>query len=237
MFLQHDGKEDHKPVSHQSEEILEDEEQGVSSCDRTHEEDDGVDSDPDVAGDRLPHSAQCLKIQCGSICTRNRVGTKPQCDDHRTESAESPQAVVTRQYERSRRYCVCCSPAWVAGDSASQADCEEVDKDESDAEASEGHHEDLQFGDPLGIIDEEISAGSCPGDRHRELEHEERKAICGNSGGIADGSEAGVEMWTCRADEDEEDESLGYPCPSGKTSANSASRRADLSRDSAQGLS
>ena len=219
MFLQHDGKEDHNPVSHQSEKVLKNHEQGSSASDRTHEEDDGVDSDPDVAGDRLPHSAQCLKIQRCAICTGNSVGTKPQCDDYRTESAECPQTIVTRQYERSRRYLVCCFPVWVAGDSASQADREEINEDERDTEASECHQEDLPFRGTLGVIDEEVSAGSCPRDRHRELEHEEREAIGGDGRGVAYGNEAGVEMWACGADEDEEDESLGYPCPSGRMSA------------------
>jgi hypothetical protein len=62
---------------------------------------------------------------------------------------------------------------------------------------------------------EEIGSSACPGEWEGELEREERKAIGGDCGGINDGLEVDGEVWASGTNEDEEDDALRDPGPSG----------------------
>ena len=77
VFLQDDGDEDDDPVSHQGEEVLEDEEEVIAPGDGADEVDDRRDRDPEVAWHRLPDFTQGLEIEGCGVGAGHVVGAQP----------------------------------------------------------------------------------------------------------------------------------------------------------------
>ena len=94
VFFQDDGDEDDHPVSHQGEEVLEDEEEVVSARDGADEVDDRCDRDPEVARDGFPYFAQGLEVEACGVRARDVVRAEPQCDYDAAKLPESAQPVV-----------------------------------------------------------------------------------------------------------------------------------------------
>lgn len=71
-----DGDENGEPVSHEGEEVLEDEKQVVATCDGADEVDDCRNSGPEVSRYSFPSAPQDLKVEGCGVGARDLVGAE-----------------------------------------------------------------------------------------------------------------------------------------------------------------
>lgn len=215
MLFQHDGHEDHEPVPHQREEVLEDGEEVIPPRDRADEIHEHDDAHPDVARDGFAVAAQDLAAERRGIRAGHIVRNHAQGNDDAAELAEAADGIVAGEDERAGGDCIGVRPRWGGGHAAAEADPDQVDEDEGEGQAGEGHEEDFPARRGFGVVDVEVRGGAGPGEGHGEDEGEEGEAAGGYGAGGAGGGEGGVEVGAGGAAEDEEDEDLGDPGVSG----------------------
>ncbi len=113
VFLQHDGDEDHDPIPHQREEVLEDLEQVIAPGDGADEVDEHDEADPDVARHHLPVAAQDLAPQRRGVSAGDVVGDDAERDDDAAEFAEVSNRGVAFEDQGAGGDAVGGLPRWV----------------------------------------------------------------------------------------------------------------------------
>ena len=159
MFLEHDGDENHEPVTHEGEKILENGEEVVPARDGADEIDCYYDADPKIAGYGFTVAAENLTAQGCCIGARDVIGDYAESNDDGAEFPKSAQTTKAGQDKRSRGDIVRVGPFWGSGDAAAQTNTQESDENEREGETGEGHEESELFVGVFGVID--IEVGSC----------------------------------------------------------------------------
>lgn len=215
MLAQNDGDEHDEPVAHECQEVLQDQEEVVLPRHSADEIDQHDDADPEVARDSLSVATQHLCAQCSSVGAEDVVGYDAQRNEYGAKFPKSAHWAVSLQNQRPRGDSIRGFPIRICGNTGTEADTDDIDKKEGGPEAHKCHQEDELLRCVLGVVDKIVGSGAGPGHGYGQLQREKREPVGGYRGGRAGGLGGDVEVFAGDTAEDEEDNHLRYPRPSG----------------------
>ena len=103
VLLQYYRDKDYNPISHECEEILEDDDKLVPTSNGADKVDEDDGTDPQIAWHHFAVAAHDLAVECSCISARCVVGDDTQSDDYTAEFAEASHGAVTFEYQGSGR--------------------------------------------------------------------------------------------------------------------------------------
>lgn len=128
MLFENNGREADKPVPHKSEEVLEDDEEVIATCDGTNKVDDDNHTDPEITGNSFAVSTKNLATEGSCIRSWNAVRNDTQSDDHAAEFAEATEVAETCQNHGTGRNPIGVRPSRRCADARAEAYSNEGDK-------------------------------------------------------------------------------------------------------------
>ncbi|KAL8724089.1 MAG: hypothetical protein Q9166_008140 [cf. Caloplaca sp. 2 TL-2023] len=213
MLFQYNGHPWNDLITHTWEEVFEDAEQMITSCNGTDKFDRSAEYAPRPAWDDFCVAAEDLGRQCCRVSAGGIAGDGAESEDDHTEATKSAETVVAFEKQSSGRDRVDFAPAEISGHTSVYTYSDQIAEDQSKPCTGSRHGK----GDPFGCcgwgVDIEVCAGSKP-DNAGELQGEEGATACGKGAGVTAEGGRGIVKFCRPTQKDQNGEHLWDEGPS-----------------------